>query len=308
MTKRKLSEADLKTLENYERKLQLVKDQTTLCARGYWSGLYVYGAGGIGKSYTILARLDELGVKPVLHNTRLSGPTFFNSLEKHPSGMHVIEDVETIFMERTNMNLVRSACWGQKDKKGKQRRIVTYGVHPAERTIIFDGQIIFTGNRPLQNIPELRALATRISVQVVIVTNDEIDALMKQICMTDFRIDKGILASSFCWQVYDKLVELWPQGKLYDIRILERCFAGLLGVLNLKSEIKSSWEVIVAAEIKGRATQEPITRDERISHETIIALELSKKRLAKKQLLIEWQSLTGNPTLDTYYRRLRGIR
>jgi hypothetical protein len=307
MTKRKLTKTDLKHLANYERKLQLVKDQTTLCAKGYWNGLYVHGSGGIGKSFAVLTQLDELKIKPVLHNTRLSGPAFFNSIEQHSKEMHVIEDVEQIFLERTNMSLVRSALWGQKDKRGKQRRLVIYGVHPAERMVLFEGQIIFTGNRPLQDIPELRALATRISVQEVAVTKDELLALMKKICTSDFITDKGILPSERCWEVFDKVVELWPENKLYDIRILERCFNAFLGVMKLKKQIKSSWEEIVAAEIKGGATQEPITRNERIAQETIIALELSRKRLPRRELLADWQKLTGNPTLDTYYRRLRSI-
>jgi hypothetical protein len=308
MTNRRLTEDDLKHLANYERKLQLVKDQTTLCARGYWNGLYVHGAGGIGKSFAILTQLDSLGIKPILHNTRLSGPAFFTSIEQHSRELHVIEDVEHIFLERTNMSLVRSALWGQKDKRGRQRRIVIYGVHPAERIVVFEGQIIFTGNRPLHDIPELRALATRISVQEVAVTKEELLALMKQICLADFRTDKGVLPSELCWEVFDCLVERWPEGKLYDLRIFERCFNARLGIINLNDEIKSRWEEIVAAEIKGGATQEPITRDERIAQETITAIELSRKRLARKELLAAWQRLTGNPTLDTYYRRLRSIR
>jgi hypothetical protein len=236
MSTRKLTDADLNHLAIYERKLQLVKDQTTLCARGYWNGLYVHGSGGVGKSFAVLTQLDAMGIKPVLHNTRLSGPAFFNSIEQHSKELHVIEDVEQIFLERTTMSLVRSACWGQKDKKGKQKRLVIYGVHPAERIVEFDGQIIFTGNRPLQDIPELRALATRISVQVVAVTKDELLALMKKICTSDFVTDKGTLASDLCWEVFDMLVELWPENKLYDIRILERCFNAYLGVMNLKDQ------------------------------------------------------------------------
>jgi hypothetical protein len=160
----------------------------------------------------------------------------------------------------------------------------------------------------LRDIPELRALATRISVQEVAVISDELLARMKSICMSVFVSDKGVLPSELCWEVLDKLVDLRPENKLYDIRILERCFKARLGVITLKGQIMSSWEEIVAAEVKGGATQEPITRDERIAQETIIAIELSRKRLARKELLAEWQRMTGNPTLDTYYRRLRSFR
>jgi hypothetical protein len=305
---RRLTSTDREHLANYRRKLQLVKDQTTLCASGYWNGLYVHGSGGIGKSYAVLQRLHEMGVRYILHNTRLSGPAFFGSLEKHDKATHVIEDVEQIFKERTNMSLVRSACWGQKDKKGKQQRLVTYGVHPAERTVLFEGQIIFSGNRPLQDIPELRALATRISVQEVVVTPEELLALMKQICTGDFVSDKGVLPSSLCWEVFDEVVRLWPAGKMYDLRILERCFAARMAVNDLKGEVRSTWQEIVAAEIKGRSAPGPISREGRIAQETVLAIELSKKRLPGERLLAEWQRRTGNPTLDTYYRRLRKAR
>ena len=47
----------------------------------------------------------------------------------------------------------------------------------------------------------------------------------------------------------------------------------------------------------------------RIAQETVIALGVIEETPAPgKQLLADWQRLTGNPTLDTYYRRLRSIR
>ena len=119
MSKRKLTDADLKHLANYECKLQLVKDQTTLCARGYWSSLYVHGSGGIGKSFAVLSQLDAMGIKPVLHNTRLSGPAFFNSIEQHSKELHVIEDVEQVFLEHTNMSLVRLCLVGSEGQDGQ---------------------------------------------------------------------------------------------------------------------------------------------------------------------------------------------
>jgi hypothetical protein len=49
MLERRLTEADRENLASYEWKMQLVADQTTLCAMGYWTGLYLHGAGGTGR-------------------------------------------------------------------------------------------------------------------------------------------------------------------------------------------------------------------------------------------------------------------
>ena len=47
-------------------------------------------------------------------------------------------------------------------------------------------------------------------MQEVAVTKDELLALMKKICTADFVTDKGMLPNELCWEVFDKLVDLWP--------------------------------------------------------------------------------------------------
>jgi len=189
--KAKFTKEDKIELERLQKKHLAIRDRVTMCAEGHCNGAYIWGEGGIGKSYAVLDQLAKIGKKPVLHNTRLSAAAFFKSMEKHPSDLHVVEDVENIFNERSQMNLLRSALWGQKDAKGRQQRRVTYGVYPAERVVDFEGQIVFTGNRPLQDIPELRALASRISIIHLQVTRPEVLALMKDICQKGHKTDKG---------------------------------------------------------------------------------------------------------------------
>ena len=79
---------------------------------------------------------------------------------------------------------------------------------------------------------------------------------MKKICTADFAVtDKGMLPNELCWGgLRQACGPLWPENKLYDIRILERlASSGRMGVMSLQDQIKrSSWEEIVAAEIKER--------------------------------------------------------
>lgn len=303
----KLTNEDQTHLESLEKKFQAIRDRTTLCVEGFGNGAYIWGEGGIGKSFSVIECLRNLRVQYIIHNTRLSAPAFCNSLEIHRKHVHVCEDVENIFTERTTMNLLRSALWGQKDRSGKQQRIITYGIHPAERVFEFEGQIIFTGNRPLLDIPELRALATRIPMIHLAVTRPEILALMKKMALGGYRSDKGELTPAKCSEVLEYMISEYPSDRMFDVRILIRCFDDRLGVAKLGASISSSWKELVRSQLSGNV-EPAITRTDRISREMNIALELSKLKLPKTELLTEWSKRTNRTTLDTYYRRLRKLR
>lgn len=303
----KLTDEDQTHLESLEKKFQAIRDRTTLCIKGYGNGAYIWGEGGIGKSYSVIERLRALQVQYIIHNTRLSAPAFCKSLESHRKAVHVAEDIENIFTERTTMNLLRSALWGQKDRSGKQQRIITYGIHPAERVFEFEGQIIFTGNRPLLDIPELRALATRIPMIHLAVTRPEILALMKKLALDGYRSDKGELTPPKCSEVLEYMISEYPSDRMFDVRILIRCFDDRLGVMKLGKSISSSWKELVRSQVSGNV-EPAVTQHDKISREKNIALELSKLKLSKKERLAEWRKRTERPTLDSYYRRLRKLQ
>ena len=43
-------------LASLERKLQLIRDLITAVVKGFKTGLFLYGSGGMGKSFTVLRR------------------------------------------------------------------------------------------------------------------------------------------------------------------------------------------------------------------------------------------------------------
>jgi hypothetical protein len=85
---------DAAVLASLERKLQLVRDRVTAVATGNQTGLYLYGSGGLGKSYPVLQRLDQLEVPYRLFNSRMTGKGPFRALERAPDAIHVLEGME----------------------------------------------------------------------------------------------------------------------------------------------------------------------------------------------------------------------
>ena len=76
-----LSRQDEENLARLEQKLQLVRDRTTAVARGYSTGLFLHGSGGIGKSYTVLNELVRLQANFKLFNSRMTGRGLYNVLK-----------------------------------------------------------------------------------------------------------------------------------------------------------------------------------------------------------------------------------
>jgi len=310
----KLTATDKAALKSLDDKLAEVKNMTTLCACGDLHGLYIWGEGGIGKSYTVIQRLKQLKAEYHLQNTRLSGRAFYRLLEKHIDKVHLLEDVENIFIERSAMNLVRSATWGQKDERGKQHRPVCWGVFSndgVELECDFEGSVIFTGNRALAKIPELKALATRIETIEVIVTYDEIVARMKEMSLAGYKTNKGSLTPKQCGEVLEIILEemaAHPQPFIPDIRRYELCLRQRIGADRLGKELSGTWETMVRKSIRqwlrSRNTEQP-TRQRLSAADLDKAIEISKLGLSKKEIAIKWMEVTGKTNLDGYYRLLR---
>jgi hypothetical protein len=143
-------------LASLERKLQLVRDRVTAVATGFQTGLYIYGTGGLGKSYTVLRRLDELKTPYKLFNSRMTARGLFRALEKAPDAVHVMEDMERLTKDPDAQGVLRSALWAQ---EGHDRVVTWTTERDGERHFSFRGGVILLANRPLANLPELKALA-----------------------------------------------------------------------------------------------------------------------------------------------------
>jgi hypothetical protein len=162
-------------LANLESKLQDVRDFVNGIVNKYHAGLYLYGAGGMGKSHCVLSHLDRIGADYRLFNSRMTAKGLCLALERSPDALHVLEDMERITKDADAQGVLRSALWSQPGKP----RVVTWTT--AKETINFEfrGGLVLISNVPLAEMAELKALATRISVVELTVADSELVALMR---------------------------------------------------------------------------------------------------------------------------------
>jgi hypothetical protein len=204
-----LSAEDQGHLAALERKFQLIRDRTTGVVKGFSTGFYLYGAGGVGKSYAVLDTLRKLQANFKVFNSRITARGLFDSLEHLPDAVHVVEDTEQITRDGSAQGVLRSALWGQRGagNSGPMVRKVTWNAHNAGGSFIFTGGIIMTANRPLQALPELNAVRTRIVVMQLEASDLELRALMRGVARRGYEHGGRVLDAAKCTQVCEYLIE-----------------------------------------------------------------------------------------------------
>jgi hypothetical protein len=291
------------TLRNLEGKLLQIRSAVRGVVKEYHTGLLLHGEGGTGKSYTVLNELKELKAKYTLHNSRITGRGLVDSLNRSPDDVHVVEDAETLIEEKRAWGVLRSALWSQSKAKPPERQI-TWTAWKVNINFIFTGGIIIISNANLcESKPELRALKSRINVLGLDVTNDEIRALMKQICSGGFDYGLERMTPAECWEVASAIIERLDQlQRNLDLRLLINGFRDFLQYKAGESN-GVHWTDMLAGRIKERVLPPVVTRAGEKDEQARIAREIHAKKISGEEKLKEWKEKTG---LDrsAYYRAL----
>lgn len=238
-------------LESYEAKLQLVRDYTRGVAKGFSNGFFLHGTGGIAKSYTVLNELQRLGVDFKLFNSRMSGRGLFEALAEYPQSVHVLEDMERLVKDKDGQGILRSACWGQRGEDGRQKRLVTWATAKGVESTVFSGGIIMLSNRPLDDLPELKAIRTRISHLHLEVSDAEIAAQMRRLARKGYTHDGKTMTPDEAETVCEFVV-LESQNKLchLDMRLMDNAFRDYIQWREGHSACH--WQTLVATRLDGR--------------------------------------------------------
>jgi len=299
-------------LAAYEKKAATLRDKTRQVVRGTKLALICWGGGGGGKSFNILKIFEELGMKKdkdyILTNSRLSTPALENLIKDHPSLVHFMEDIESLFEQRSAFGYLRSLLWGQKDEHGVMRRYATPTVVGKDKRVEFTGKLVVTANCPLDDLPELRALGTRSIPFRFQATNPQLLAKMKEICNRGYSYEGVRLTPTQCFEVYDFYVNNVPLKRPHDLRIIEHGFWDMIDGINgiLKER---TWEDIYLTEIL-KGEEPPVTRKTKIRTMRDIALRLhalfEESKISAAEMHQRWDEETGGASLSAMYRRLRG--
>jgi hypothetical protein len=221
---------DRAALESLGRKLQLLRDRVAGVAHRQHTGLYVCGEGGCGKSYTILTCLDSLresvGTSYKLYNSRITGKGLFLALRNAPEAVHVIEDAERLTRDRDAQGVLRSALWSQPGHE----RVVTWVTAGGADQFTFRGGLILVGNRPMADLPELRALATRVTVYRLEVTEAEAVAQLRVVAAQGYKRDgKRVVDPEQCLEIVEYIIqECRAAACPPDLRLFPNCCADFL--------------------------------------------------------------------------------
>jgi hypothetical protein len=210
-------------LVSLEKKLNVVRDFTTGVAKLYKTGLFLHGSGGVGKSYTVFGQLEFLHVPYQLYNSRMTGKGLFQALQHAPDAIHVLEDMERVTKDAHAQGVLRSALWAQ---RGHDRVVTWTTATEGPQRFVFRGGLILISNRPLADLPELRALATRIEVHKLEVTEAELTALMRHLASQGHKEqDKLVIGPDECLQVTEHLLsECRVAGCPLDLRLQQKSF------------------------------------------------------------------------------------
>lgn len=176
---------DDKPLTSLEQKQKLLAHHVRMVARKMSHALFVFGAaGGLGKSRTILATLEQEGVEPILINSHITPLALYGMLFLHREERVIFfDDVDSMFNSMPHLGLLRSALWGSP-------RIVTYGSSqlPGDlpSSFEFTSRCLFAANVIPKRNDAFKAVLSRCDVFELDASNQEVVETMRAISSNGF--------------------------------------------------------------------------------------------------------------------------
>jgi hypothetical protein len=290
-------------LTTLDRKLSLIADRVASVVRGYQTGLYLCGAGGLGKSYEVFRQLEQLECDVRAFNSRMTALGLFISLEKSPDAIHVLEDMERITSDRDAQGVLRSALWAQADRE----RVVTWTTSNGERRFTFRGGIIMLANRSLADLPELRALASRIPVHKLEITDAEMVAHMRRIASQGWSRNQYKLEPETCSKVCEYVIDECRRTNCpLDLRLFDQSCLDYLQWE--RSEARVHWKDLVTNHIQQVAAHfrhevSPRSREETKAYERDIVREICQQTEDAQERERLWEAKTGKRKTSFYNRK-----
>jgi hypothetical protein len=183
---------------------------------------------------------------------------------------------------------------------------LAWTTHTLDAEFTFYGGIILVGNRPIDDVPELRAAKTRIACLHLEFSAAEIQARMRAIARrgfdhVGFRLEPGV-----CLEVCAYLIEQSKSlRRPLDVRLFINCLNDR--VQWEQGDAACHWQDLVAARVQEGPTtlQHRLDRDSRETRkqrERTIVAEILARTEDRHEQLRQWAERTGK-SLAAWYRR-----
>ena len=218
--------------------------------------------------------------------------------------------MERLCQDPNAAGVLRSACWAQRGQTHRQHqeRRITWRVYEDKLTTEFTGGIILIQNKPLDRVPELKALKTRIPHLHLQPSAEEIIAKMRSIALEGYQHGEDTLTVEQCQEVCDHVVrQCQASQRMPDMRMLVNGFHDRLQHEAQHSE--TDWRDMVDSYLKEQVITPAYTesRADRLARERTIAVEINGMHITsqeKERLFTERTQKSGR----AFYRRLNGDR
>jgi len=312
-------EEDQRELHSFHAKQQVLVDVTIGCVRGNHPGAHFFGPPGVSKTYTINNTLREHKAHWHLHQ-RITAKPLYLELEQNPRAVHVIDDCEQLFGEKSALTLLRSALGGERIK-GRRERQVCYSVAGSKARVLehyFYGAVIFTSNRPLSDErPEVRAIMSRIPSIGFSPTDREIRALMRHVARRGHTGEGGSMSPHECVEVIEYVIETAGELKCrLDLRWIEHGYGHYLTQATGGGTV--DWRDMVKFHMMNTLTyfdhapplhvQRPAGQPrDRVEEAAVVQQIEAMPGLTARERTALWERRTGQ-SRATYYRRLQEVR
>jgi hypothetical protein len=228
------------------------------------------------------------------------------ALGSAPDAVHVLEDMERLTTDRDAQGVLRSALWAQPS----EHRRVTWTTAEGTQQYEFRGGVIMLANRPLQNLPELRAVASRIIVHHHEVTDAEIIAHVRRIASMGFSRGGRHLAPEQCKEVCEHLIDECRKAHwAIDLRLFDvSCLSFLQWEAN---HSMTHWRDLVSIRVQEsvhsfREEQAVKTREEQLAADRAIVLAILGQTQDTAERLQLWKKHSGK-SAATFYNRKREV-
>ncbi|BCG50095.1 hypothetical protein [Ralstonia phage RP13] len=140
-------------------------------------GMIIVGTGGLGKTYTVMKTLKDLGMLEGehyihVHGAKVTTTSFYAMLYENPDSLFIFDDSDSVLDDGDRINMLKSAL-----DSGDGPRKVTY-LSPSvtnmgmETSFEFKGQIIFISNRKMVDFDQ--PLISRSAAVDVSMTREEV--------------------------------------------------------------------------------------------------------------------------------------
>ena len=241
-----LSAADEILVQEFEGKLQLVRDRVASVALGYHTGCYLVGRPGISKSFTVKEELARSSRPWVTQNARMTPMGLFDFLADHPEHVIVLDDISSLFKNEQALQILLAALDGSPGGP----RIVTYKSKDKEVRFEFTGSIIAISNIPLRHDPLARALGSRIVMLEHEPTDEEIAAFIRHLASQGYED----MEPEECLEVAEFLIaETRAMDQRLDLRHLTKAWQDYRQ--STHGDALTSWEDLVRSSLQKQITE-----------------------------------------------------